>query len=78
MAGERLLDEARRLAARISANPGRTLRLTKRLLHEAQSAQLEETLELSAGFQVMAHKTRQHREAVLAFIEKRPLKFSDE
>lgn len=72
---ERLLDEARELAARIAANPGPTLRLTKRLLREGEHQRLDSLLELSAGFQALAHKTPQHREAVRAFIEKRTPKF---
>lgn len=73
-----LLAEANRLAARIAANPGRSLRLTKRLLREAQHVRLDTLLEMSAGFQALAHKTEQHREAVMAFIEKRKPVFSDD
>ena len=73
-----LLSEANRLAQRIAANPGHALRMTKRLLREGQHARLESLLELSAGFQALAHKTPQHREAVMAFIEKRKPVFDDE
>jgi enoyl-CoA hydratase/carnithine racemase len=75
-AGE-LLAAANKLAQRIAANPGRALRMTKRLLREGQHARLESLLEMSAGFQALAHKTPQHREAVLAFIEKRAPLFTD-
>jgi enoyl-CoA hydratase/carnithine racemase len=71
----RLMEEARILASRIAENPGQTLRMTKRLLREGQYVRLESLLELSAGFQALAHKTREHREAVEAFIEKRPAVF---
>ncbi len=70
-----LLSTAQQLAARIAANPGPTLRLTKRLLREGQHGTLETVLELSAGAQALAHKTAEHREAVTAFIEKRPPDF---
>ncbi len=73
-----LLSEANRLAQRIAANPGHALRMTKRLLREGQHARLESLLELSAGFQALAHKTPQHKEAVMAFIEKRKPVFDDE
>ena len=73
-----LLAEANRLAQRIAANPGSALRMTKRLLREGQHARLESLLEISAGFQALAHKTPQHKEAVLAFIEKRKPVFGDE
>jgi enoyl-CoA hydratase/carnithine racemase len=66
---------ARVLARRIAANPGPTLRLTKRLLRAGQHVRLDTLLELSAAFQAIAHKTTQHEEAVAAFIEKRPPRF---
>ena len=75
---ERLLDEANQLASRIAANPGKVLRMTKRLLRESQNTRLETLLEMSASFQAIAHKTTQHREAVEAFIGKRPPQFSDD
>lgn len=73
-----LLPEANRLAARIAANPGRILRMTKRLLREGQNLPLDTLLEMSAGFQALAHKTKQHAEAVNAFIEKRKPIFTDD
>ena len=72
-----LMGEARQLASRIAANPGPTLRMTKRLLREGEHMRLESLLELSAGYQALAHKTWQHREAVTAFIEKRKPEFDD-
>jgi len=78
VAHERLLEEANALASRIAANPGKVLRMTKRLLREGQNVRLESLLELSAAFQAMAHKTKQHREAVEAFAEKRKPDFSDD
>ena len=71
-----LMDEARRLAERIAVNPPRAVRLSKRLLREAQTATLAQTLELSAAFQALAHETVDHREAVDAFLEKRPPRFT--
>jgi enoyl-CoA hydratase/carnithine racemase len=78
VAPEKLLEEANALAARIARNPGTTLRMTKRLLREGQHSRLDTLLELAAGFQAIAHKTPQFREAVMAFIEKRPPVFSDD
>lgn len=71
-----LMAEARKLAAKIAANPGGVLRMTKRLLREGQNSTLESLLELSAGYQAIAHKTADHEEAVRAFMEKRAPKFS--
>ena len=70
------MDAARELAARIAANPSHSLRLTKRLIREGLNSSLEAVLELSAAFQAISHKTDDHREAVVAFLEKRTPKFS--
>ena len=75
---ERLMDEARALAARIAVNPGSAPRLSKRLMREGQHMRLEGLLEMSAGFQAIAHKTSQHVEAITAFNEKRKPVFGDD
>lgn len=71
-----LMPEALELASRIAANPPIALRLTKRLLREAQTARMDTVLELSAAFQALAHETADHREAVAAFLEKRSPQFT--
>ena len=73
---DRLMPEAMALAGRIAVNPGAGLRLAKRLLREGQHTRLESLLEMSAGFQAVAHKTAHHVEAVNAFVEKRKPDFS--
>lgn len=72
---DQLMETAYALARRIASNPGPTLRLTKRLLREAQHVRLDSLLELSAAYQALAHKTPQHEEAVAAFTEKRSPRF---
>jgi len=52
------------------------LRMTKRLLREGERSSLESLLELSAGYQALAHTTADHHEAVRAFIEKRAPRFA--
>jgi enoyl-CoA hydratase/carnithine racemase len=74
---EDLLKEALALANKIAANPGGVLRMTKRLLREGERSSLESLLEMSAGYQAIAHMTDDHHEAVRAFVEKRPPKFKD-
>lgn len=69
VAPEALLPAAKELAARIAANPGPALRMAKRLLRQAQSARLDETLQLSAALQALAHHTSEHDAAVAAFFE---------
>ena len=73
---ERLLAEARALAARIVANPAKVLRLSKRLLREGQQQRLSDVLELSAAFQALAHETDDHAEALDAFMQKREPRFT--
>jgi enoyl-CoA hydratase/carnithine racemase len=75
---EALMYEARKLAERVAVNPPRTVRLAKRLLREAQHNRLNDVLELSAAFQALAHETRDHKEAVEAFTEKRTPNFTGE
>lgn len=72
---DQLLAEVGALAAKIAANPGPTLRMTKRLLKEGQVTRLSSLLELSASYQALAHKTAEHAEAVNAFMEKRKSEF---
>lgn len=73
-----LIDEAVALGQKIAANPARALRMTKRLLREAQNQRLSDVLELSAAFQAIAHETQDHAEAVDAFLEKRTPVFTGE
>lgn len=75
---DQVLDEAFRLADRVAANPPRAVRLAKRLLREGQHSRLPDVLELSAAFQALAHETADHKEAVNAFLDKRPPVFTGE
>ena len=77
VAHDTLMDEARKLASKIVANPGGVLRMTKRLLREGERSSLESLLELSAGYQAIAHMTTDHHEAVRAFVEKRAPQFGN-
>ena len=72
---ERLGDtRARARRGAVGVAPDRDVRV----LREGQHVRLDTLLEMSAGFQALAHKTKQHREAVMAFIEKRKPLFSDD
>lgn len=76
VAPDQLIAEARALAERIAVNPPRAVRMTKRLLREAQHARYADILELSAAYQAIAHETADNLEAINAFLEKRPPKFT--
>jgi enoyl-CoA hydratase/carnithine racemase len=71
-----LLATAQGLARSISANPPHAVRLAKRLLREGMHCRLDTLLEMSAAYQALSHQTEDHREAVSAFIEKRPPSFN--
>lgn len=73
---DQVLDQALALAERIAVNPPRAVRLAKRLLREGQHSRLADVLELSAAFQALAHETADHKEAVEAFLDKRPPQFT--
>ncbi|WCT72185.1 crotonase/enoyl-CoA hydratase family protein [Sphingomonas naphthae] len=66
-----LMAAARSVAAAIAANPPVAVRLTKRLIRQAQTADLPSLLDASASAQAIAHETQDHAEAITAFIEKR-------
>ena len=68
VAPEELLKEAQALAARIAANPAPALRMAKRLLREGQHMRLDSLLEMSAAFQAIGHHTREHDQAIEAFL----------
>lgn len=73
-----LLTEARRVAERIAANAPAAVRMTKRLIREGEHARFATLLELAAAMQGACHQTRDHREAVQAFFDKRPPAFTGE
>jgi enoyl-CoA hydratase/carnithine racemase len=75
---ETLMHEANLIAARIAGNPRYAVRLTKRLLREAQHSSLNTVLEMSAAMQALVHATSDHEEAVTAMLEKREPRFRGE
>jgi len=75
VAPEKLMEEARALAGRICRQPPEVLRMTKRLMREAQLGSFESIMEMSASMQALAHGTADHHEALAAFFEKRQPQF---
>ncbi len=73
---EHLMQDARALAARLAAGPPRALGFTKRLLRQAVQADLDEHLAAGEAIQPLLLWTEDHKEAVRAFGEKRPPRFS--
>lgn len=73
---DELLDAARALADRVAKNPPYAVRMAKALLKDAPEVPLRASLETAAAMQAVAHTTEDHREAVAAFLEKRPGTFT--
>jgi 2-(1,2-epoxy-1,2-dihydrophenyl)acetyl-CoA isomerase len=64
------------LAATYAGAPTKAIGMTKRLFDHADTATLEQQLEMEAQLQAAATKTNDFREGVAAFGEKRPPSFS--
>jgi 2-(1,2-epoxy-1,2-dihydrophenyl)acetyl-CoA isomerase len=67
---------AAELAQFYASMPTRGIGMTKRLFDHADTATLDQQLELEAQLQAVAAQTDDFREGVTAFLEKRPPKFS--
>lgn len=72
---EALLEGARELASRLADGPRLAYPAIKELLHTAASAGFEEVLSLETEAQDRLGRTRDHQEAVVSFLEKRPPRF---
>lgn len=70
-----LLGAAMEVARQIADNPPHAVRMTKRLLRQAQESTLSSILDMSAAMQALAHATSDHGEAVAAFTERRAPQF---
>ncbi len=68
---EKLLPEAHALATRIARNPSSVLRMSKKLIREAQHARLETILELSAALQSIAQHSEEYMTTLNNFLPKR-------
>lgn len=73
---DRLMIEARALAARLATQPTFGLGLTKHAIHEAAASDLDTQLDLERDLQAQAGRSDDYREGVAAFLEKRPARFT--
>jgi 2-(1,2-epoxy-1,2-dihydrophenyl)acetyl-CoA isomerase len=76
VAPDQVLAESQALAARLAAGPTLAYRAIKTVLATAATDSLEDTLALEASLQTRLGSTADHREAVEAFLAKRPAEFS--
>jgi len=70
-----LIDEALKIASKLSKMPTRAIGLTKRALNLSLNNNLTEQLKAEESLQIAASKTHDYSEGVSAFLEKRPAKF---
>jgi len=73
---EQLAEESATLAARLAAGPTRSYAGTKRQLNNWLYARMEEQLELEAQIQGEMASSDDFLEGAMAFVEKRPARFS--
>ncbi len=73
-----LMDRANEVAAKICNQPPDVLRMTKQLLRQGMLTSFDNVMELSASMQALAHHTKDHREALDAFFDKRPPSYKGE
>ena len=76
VAPEDVLAEASALAARLASGPTAAYRAVKTVLASAATDSLEDTLALEGRLQTRLGQTADHREAVEAFLAKRPPEFT--
>jgi len=72
---EDLLKTAREWGLNLSKGPARAIGLIKRGMNRSLASDLETMLEVEAQLQEIARRTQDHREGVLAFLEKRAPRF---
>lgn len=72
---EQLSSETHRMATKLVKGPSKALGLTKRALNKTILRDLADALEYESHLQAIAGRTADHREAVRAFLEKRPPTF---
>lgn len=75
---DQLATETSKLAKKLAALPTRAIGLTKRAINRSWSADLESQLDYEAMLQTTAGQTKDHREGVTAFLEKRKPNFVGE
>ena len=73
---DELFDASLELASRLAKGATQSHSLIKYLVHKSLSMEFEEALDLAHVAQEQVRKTEDHKEAVQAFLEKRPAEFT--
>ena len=71
----KLPDKANEIAKKIASKPPMALRMTKRLIRNAQYATPDHAMQDAAAVQSLCHYTEDHIEALSAMFEKRKPQF---
>jgi 2-(1,2-epoxy-1,2-dihydrophenyl)acetyl-CoA isomerase len=74
---DQLMDHTMAFARRLAAQPSLTLRMMKRAVYQGLRMDLRGALDMVSSHLGVIGTTNDHREAVAAFNEKRPPKFTD-
>ncbi|MBA3360304.1 MAG: enoyl-CoA hydratase/isomerase family protein [Acidimicrobiia bacterium] len=67
---DEVVARARALATEIARKPAHSIRLTKRLMRQTRTMDLDGFLEYSAALQAVSHHTDAHRQAVQDYLER--------
>jgi 2-(1,2-epoxy-1,2-dihydrophenyl)acetyl-CoA isomerase len=70
--------EVKKLGQQLANLPPRAIGLTKRAMNAAWTADVEAQLDYEAMLQTVAGQSKDHREGIASFLEKRPPKFTGE
>ena len=72
---ESLMDEAMAMAHRLATGPAVAIRFNKRLVNKELEMRVSQLYDLSVAFEAISIETADHREAIDAFLNKRPATF---
>lgn len=76
ISAESFLEEATKLAETLAEMPTKAIGLTKRLLNQSMTNNLENQLALESDLQIEASSSNDYKEGVTAFVEKRKPQFN--
>ena len=72
---EQVLDDSMAMARRLADGPAIAIRFNKRLVNKELEMRVAQLYDLSVAFEAISIETADHREAIDAFLEKRPATF---